>query len=222
MPKPDYDSLFKILLIGDSGSGKSSAMLRFCEDKFSPSFISTIGIDFRVKTITLEDGTRVKLQCWDTAGQERFRTITTAFFRGANGIMVMYDVTDDVSFANISHWMKTVDTNSADLKLGLTRMLVATKCDLNDRRLISTETGRELAKTLSKPGSPEVLYAEISAKLGLGVAEAFTSMATAMRNNDVAAKKQQKQMFDPYTDASKDVVSLREDSPQPNTSSTCC
>jgi len=84
-------------LIGDSGVGKSCCLLRFSEDSFTPSFITTIGIDFKIRTIEL-DGKRVKLQIWDTAGQERFRTITTAYYRGAMGILLVYDVTDERSF----------------------------------------------------------------------------------------------------------------------------
>lgn len=92
----------KLLLIGDSGVGKSCCLLRFSEDSFTPSFITTIGIDFKIRTIEL-DGKRVKLQIWDTAGQERFRTITTAYYRGAMGILLVYDVTDERSFNSTLH-----------------------------------------------------------------------------------------------------------------------
>ena len=91
----------KLLLIGDSGVGKSCCLLRFSEDSFTPSFITTIGIDFKIRTIEL-DGKRVKLQIWDTAGQERFRTITTAYYRGAMGILLVYDVTDERSFNSMA------------------------------------------------------------------------------------------------------------------------
>jgi small GTP-binding protein len=91
-----------LLLIGDSGVGKSCCLLRFSEDSFTPSFITTIGIDFKIRTIEL-DGKRVKLQIWDTAGQERFRTITTAYYRGAMGILLVYDVTDERSFQSKSY-----------------------------------------------------------------------------------------------------------------------
>ena len=93
------NSQIKLLLIGDSGVGKSCCLLRFSEDSFTPSFITTIGIDFKIRTIDL-DGKRVKLQIWDTAGQERFRTITTAYYRGAMGILLVYDVTDERSFGS--------------------------------------------------------------------------------------------------------------------------
>lgn len=96
-----HPSQIKLLLIGDSGVGKSCCLLRFSEDSFTPSFITTIGIDFKIRTIEL-DGKRVKLQIWDTAGQERFRTITTAYYRGAMGILLVYDVTDERSFNSTS------------------------------------------------------------------------------------------------------------------------
>lgn len=95
-------SQIKLLLIGDSGVGKSCCLLRFSEDSFTPSFITTIGIDFKIRTIEL-DGKRVKLQIWDTAGQERFRTITTAYYRGAMGILLVYDVTDERSFNSMQN-----------------------------------------------------------------------------------------------------------------------
>eukprot|EP00002_Diphylleia_rotans_P027354 TRINITY_DN5481_c0_g1_i2.p1 TRINITY_DN5481_c0_g1~~TRINITY_DN5481_c0_g1_i2.p1 ORF type:complete len:111 (+),score=18.16 TRINITY_DN5481_c0_g1_i2:82-414(+) len=97
-----YDHLIKLLLIGDSGVGKSSLLMRFCEDTFSPNFITTIGIDFKIRNVDM-DGKRIKLQIWDTAGQERFRTITTAYYRGAMGIMLVYDVSEEKSFSSILH-----------------------------------------------------------------------------------------------------------------------
>ena len=98
--RPKYDHLVKLLLIGDSGVGKSCLLLRFSDDQFTNSFITTIGIDFKVKTVELESK-RVKLQIWDTAGQERFRTITSAYYRGAMGILLTYDICDLRSFENV-------------------------------------------------------------------------------------------------------------------------
>uniref|UniRef100_A0A3P9P882 small monomeric GTPase n=1 Tax=Poecilia reticulata TaxID=8081 RepID=A0A3P9P882_POERE len=103
-----YDYLFKLLLIGDSGVGKTCVLFRFSEDAFNSTFISTIGIDFKIRTIEL-DGKKIKLQIWDTAGQERFRTITTAYYRGAMGIMLVYDITNEKSFDNIKNWIRNIE-----------------------------------------------------------------------------------------------------------------
>jgi Ras-related protein Rab-8A len=101
---PHFDMQIKLLMIGDSGVGKTCLLLRYANDSFSPTFITTIGIDFKIKNIEL-DSKRIKLQIWDTAGQERFRTITTSYFRGAQGILLVYDVTDRGSFNSIRNWV---------------------------------------------------------------------------------------------------------------------
>uniref|UniRef100_A0A8C1WJ50 small monomeric GTPase n=2 Tax=Cyprinus carpio TaxID=7962 RepID=A0A8C1WJ50_CYPCA len=108
MAKKTYDLLFKLLLIGDSGVGKTCVLFRFSDDAFNTTFISTIGIDFKIKTVELQ-GKKIKLQIWDTAGQERFHTITTSYYRGAMGIMLVYDITNAKSFENISKWLRNID-----------------------------------------------------------------------------------------------------------------
>ncbi|KAK5979459.1 hypothetical protein GCK32_002629, partial [Trichostrongylus colubriformis] len=109
-----YDYLFKLLLIGDSGVGKTCVLFRFSDDSFNNSFISTIGIDFKIRTIDL-DGKKIKLQIWDTAGQERFRTITTAYYRGAMGIMLVYDITNEKSFDNIKNWIRNIEEHASQV-----------------------------------------------------------------------------------------------------------
>ncbi|KAF0042234.1 hypothetical protein F2P81_005766 [Scophthalmus maximus] len=136
-----YDYLFKLLLIGDSGVGKTCVLFRFSEDAFNSTFISTIGIDFKIRTIEL-DGKKIKLQIWDTAGQERFRTITTAYYRGAMGIMLVYDITNEKSFDNIKNWIRNIEEHaSADVE----RMVLGNKCDVNDKRQVSKDRGEKVS-----------------------------------------------------------------------------
>eukprot|EP01089_Gocevia_fonbrunei_P013153 TRINITY_DN328_c0_g2_i1.p2 TRINITY_DN328_c0_g2~~TRINITY_DN328_c0_g2_i1.p2 ORF type:complete len:104 (-),score=13.90 TRINITY_DN328_c0_g2_i1:403-714(-) len=101
MAATHYDFLFKILIIGDSGVGKSALLLRFADDSYTESYISTIGVDFKIRTVKVDDKT-VKLQIWDTAGQEKFRTIISSYYRGAHGIIVAFDTTDEVSFNHVT------------------------------------------------------------------------------------------------------------------------
>eukprot|EP00475_Leptophrys_vorax_P002315 TRINITY_DN112_c0_g1_i1.p1 TRINITY_DN112_c0_g1~~TRINITY_DN112_c0_g1_i1.p1 ORF type:complete len:196 (+),score=69.77 TRINITY_DN112_c0_g1_i1:153-740(+) len=162
-----YDVLIKLLMIGDSGVGKSCLLLRFSDDSFTPTFITTIGIDFKIKTIDL-NGKRVKLQIWDTAGQERFRTITTAYYRGANGILLVYDVTDENSFLNIRNWMKSIDQHAAD---SVKRILIGNKADMVNEKVIETGRGQSLADEY------QIKFFECSAKTDQNVTEAFMEIA---------------------------------------------
>ncbi|XP_010864199.1 ras-related protein Rab-8B isoform X1 [Esox lucius] len=162
-----YDYLFKLLLIGDSGVGKTCLLFRFSEDAFNTTFISTIGIDFKIRTIEL-NGKRVKLQIWDTAGQERFRTITTAYYRGAMGIMLVYDICNEKSFENIKNWIRNIEEHaSSDVE----KMILGNKCDMTDRRQVSRERGEKLAIDYG------VKFLETSAKSSLNVEEAFYTVA---------------------------------------------
>uniref|UniRef100_A0AAR2JT41 small monomeric GTPase n=1 Tax=Pygocentrus nattereri TaxID=42514 RepID=A0AAR2JT41_PYGNA len=154
-----YDYLFKLLLIGDSGVGKTCVLFRFSEDAFNSTFISTIGIDFKIRTIEL-DGKKIKLQIWDTAGQERFRTITTAYYRGAMGIMLVYDITNEKSFDNIKNWIRNIEEHaSADVE----KMILGNKCDINDKRQVSRERGEKLALEYG------IKFMETSAKANINV-----------------------------------------------------
>ncbi|KAL0491660.1 Ras-related protein Rab [Acrasis kona] len=162
-----YDYLIKLLLIGDSGVGKSCLLLRFSDDTFTTNFITTIGIDFKIRTIEL-DGKRVKLQIWDTAGQERFRTITTAYYRGAMGILLTYDVTDEQSFQNIRKWMSNIADNAAE---NVNKILIGNKCDLVEKKVVDTQRGQQLAESF------EIKFLETSAKNNQNVEEAFFSIA---------------------------------------------
>eukprot|EP00250_Pteridium_aquilinum_P012717 c20895_g1_i1 orf=534-1181(-) len=177
----DYDYLLKLLLIGDSGVGKSCLLLRFSDDSFTTSFITTIGIDFKIRTVDL-DGKRVKLQIWDTAGQERFRTITTAYYRGAMGILLVYDVTDETSFQNIRNWIKNIEQNAAD---NVNKILVGNKADMDgSRRAVATARGQALADEFG------IRFFETSARTSLNVENVFLTTARdiLLRQADTCTK----------------------------------
>lgn len=167
--KQDFDYMIKLLLIGDSGVGKSCLLLRFSEDSFTSSFITTIGIDFKIKKLLLDDKW-VKLQIWDTAGQERFRTITSAYYRGAMGILLVYDISDQSSFNNIKNWMKNIEQHASD---NVNKILVGNKSDMSDdKRAVSYSTGKALAD------QHNMRFIETSAKEGVNVEEVFATIAT--------------------------------------------
>lgn len=172
-----YDYLFKLLLIGDSGVGKTCVLFRFSEDAFNSTFISTIGIDFKIRTIEL-DGKKIKLQIWDTAGQERFRTITTAYYRGAMGIMLVYDITNEKSFENIRNWIRNIEEHASQ---DVEKMVLGNKCDMTDRRMVSKERGEKLAIEHG------IKFMETSAKGSINVEESFFNLA-----RDIKAKMDKK------------------------------
>jgi Ras-related protein Rab-8A len=167
-PRGDYDHLIKLLLIGDSGVGKSCLLLRFSDGSFTTSFITTIGIDFKIRTIEL-DQKRIKLQIWDTAGQERFRTITTAYYRGAMGILLVYDVTDESSFNNIRNWIRNIEQHASD---NVNKILIGNKADMDEsKRAVPTAKGQALADEYG------IKFFETSAKTNLNVEQVFFSIA---------------------------------------------
>ena len=166
----DYDYLFKLLLIGDSGVGKSCILLRFADDTFSDSYISTIGVDFKIRTLTIA-GKRVKLQIWDTAGQERFRTLTTAYYRSAHGIVLVYDVNDRESFFHVENWLEEVSRYAST---DVNKVLVGNKCDILNKREVEYETARVYAEKLS------ISFMEASAKDRTNIDKVFNTMATEL------------------------------------------
>ncbi|EEB05417.1 GTPase Ypt2 [Schizosaccharomyces japonicus yFS275] len=180
MATKSYDYLIKLLLIGDSGVGKSCLLLRFSEDSFTPSFITTIGIDFKIRTIEL-DGKRIKLQIWDTAGQERFRTITTAYYRGAMGILLLYDVTDEKSFENIRTWFSNVEQHASE---NVFKILIGNKCDCEEQRQVTYEQGQALAEELG------IKFLEASAKTNVNVDEAFFTLAREIKKQKIDAEQE--------------------------------
>ncbi|KAK6131827.1 hypothetical protein DH2020_034423 [Rehmannia glutinosa] len=151
------DYLFKLLLIGDSGVGKSCLLLRFADDSYLDSYISTIGVDFKIRTVE-QDGKTIKLQIWDTAGQERFRTITSSYYRGAHGII---------------QWLNEIDRYASE---SVNKLLVGNKCDLTDNRAVPYETAKAFADEIGIP------FMETSAKNATNVEQAFMAMSADIKN----------------------------------------
>ncbi|TFY82289.1 hypothetical protein EWM64_g1720 [Hericium alpestre] len=191
MHTSEYDYLFKLLLIGDSGVGKSCLLLRFADDTYTESYISTIGVDFKIRTIELE-GKTVKLQIWDTAGQERFRTITSSYYRGAHGIIVsttsqimaglshdppqvLSDVIID-TFTNVKQWLQEIDRYASE---GVNKLLVGNKSDLTSKKVVEYSVAKEFADQLSIP------FLETSAKSATNVEQAFLTMAKQIKDRFV-------------------------------------
>ncbi|XP_065896721.1 ras-related protein Rab-18-B-like [Dysidea avara] len=156
----------KILIIGDSGTGKSSLLLRFVNDTFDPEQSATIGVDFKVKSMAIA-GKRLKLSIWDTAGQERFRTLTPSYYRGAQGVILVYDVTERDTFNSLEMWLTELDTYAT--KKDLVKMLVGNKIDKSGRD-VERQEGMQFARRNS------MLFIESSAKTRDGVQEAFEEL----------------------------------------------
>jgi len=180
----DYDHLFKLLIIGDSGVGKSSLLVRFADNQFSGNYITTIGVDFKIRTIEL-NGERVKLQIWDTAGQERFRTITSTYYRGTHGVIVVYDVACGDSFANVKRWLHEINQNCDEV----TRILVGNKCEVTDR-IVLKEDAMRFANQMG------IQLFETSAKENINVEEMFRAITNLVLNSK---KAQRETLGDPAT-----------------------
>jgi len=140
-PAEKYDYLFKIVVIGDSGVGKSNLLSRFTRNEFNLESKSTIGVEFATRSVSIE-GRTIKAQIWDTAGQERYRAITSAYYRGAVGALVVYDITKESSFENVEKWLVELRENAT---ADITMMLVGNKIDLSQGRVISSEVGKAFA-----------------------------------------------------------------------------
>jgi len=197
-----YDYLIKIVVIGDSGVGKSAIMKRLTADRFEESYQATIGIDFAIKTLDV-DGKIIKIQLWDTAGQEKFRGITASYYRGAHAIMLVFDVTNVMSFHNIQRWRKEVDQYAVD---NVCCFLIGNKCDLVDMRSVDE---KQATKYASKLGVP---YLETSAKTGHCMSDMIHTiveqvkpkMDSKLLSNDVHKKKVHTVIAsEPVQDASK-------------------
>ncbi|XP_044159696.1 ras-related protein Rab-26 [Bufo gargarizans] len=171
-----YDIAFKVMLVGDSGVGKTCLLVRFKDGAFlAGSFISTVGIDFRNKVLNV-DGVKVKLQIWDTAGQERFRSVTHAYYRDAHALLLLYDITSKTSFDNIQAWLTEIHEYA---QKDVVIMLLGNKVDSTHERVVKIEDGERLAKEYGVP------FMETSSKNGLNVELAFTAIAKELKHRSM-------------------------------------
>ncbi len=160
------DITLKIIILGDSNVGKTSLLLSYTDNYFPDSHIATIGIDYKIKTLTI-NGVQLKLQIWDTSGQERFRSMTHTFLKTANGIVFAYDITNKKSFEGIKDWIKDAENNGA----GFEKILIGNKCDLEGKREVSKDM-------LDKFGNKKKIKTfETSAKTNINVTDSFDYLA---------------------------------------------
>ncbi|CAJ1963784.1 unnamed protein product [Sphenostylis stenocarpa] len=205
----EYDYLFKVVLIGDSGVGKSNLLSRFTRNEFCLESKSTIGVEFATRTLEVE-GRTVKAQIWDTAGQERYRAITSAYYRGALGALLVYDVTKPTTFENVSRWLKEL-RDHADANIVI--MLIGNKTDLKHLRGVATEDAQGYAE---KEG---LSFIETSALEATNVEKAFhTILAEIYR---IISKKSLSSTH-PASANIKEGKTISVQESQPNTHNSCC
>jgi Ras-related protein Rab-1A len=160
----EYDKLFRILMAGDLGVGKSCVVLRFTENFYSDTPISTIGDDFKTKTFDVR-GAKIKMQIWDTAGQEKFRSIiTSSYYRGSHGVLMVFDITNRASFEGLDKWFEQIKTYGSP---DTTILIVGNKTDLNSQRAVSEQEIKDYC------ARQQVEYVEMSAKDNAGVEQGF-------------------------------------------------
>ena len=163
----DTDLVYKILLLGDSEVGKSCFLMRYADNVFVDNYITTIGLDYKLKYVQLDSGQVIKVQLWDTAGQDRYRTIAKNYYKGSHGILLLYDVTKTSSFENIREWIKDIREEVYEKAI---IFLIGNKIDKKDQIKIKTEEGEKLAEEFNIP------FFEASAKSGENVDEIFKAL----------------------------------------------
>ena len=175
------DCVYKVLLLGDSTVGKTCFLKKYTDKTFQDVHMSTIGLDYRVKTMTLKSGKVVKLQIWDTAGQDRFRAITKNYYKGANGIILIYDVTSIQTYENVKNWITQIREEASP---NVIIYIAGNKIDLEEERKIKTEEGQKLAEELGLP------FFETSAKTGVNINESFEDLVETI--DEVYSKLEEK------------------------------
>jgi len=178
-----YDMIFKIVLIGDTSVGKTNILSKYLTDEFDPESKATVGVEFGTKNFKIENNI-VKVQIWDTAGQERYRSITNAYYKGAKGALLVYDITNKKSFDNLDRWISDLKTNG-DEKISI--VLLGNKSDLESQRVISTEEGKNKAELF------KFAFMETSALNGSNIEKAFDELIKEVyKDNHELFEKQAK------------------------------
>ncbi|KAL1831681.1 hypothetical protein DCAR_0101671 [Daucus carota subsp. sativus] len=208
-PDEEYDYLFKVVLIGDSGVGKSNLLSRFTRNEFCLESKSTIGVEFATRTLQVE-GRTVKAQIWDTAGQERYRAITSAYYRGALGALLVYDVTKPTTFENVSRWLKEL-RDHADSNIVI--MLIGNKTDLKHLRAVATEDAQGFAE---KEG---LSFIETSALEATNVEKAFQTILAEIYR---IISKKSLSSNEPAATTIKEGQTLVVGAQESNTKKPCC
>ena len=168
----DYEQLYKIIIVGDSGVGKSNILGRYINNEFKQDTKSTVGVEFASKKVKVND-VNIKLQIWDTAGQERYRSITSAYYKGSKGCFIVYDITSSQTFENIEKWYEEI-SKTGDKSLSI--ILIGNKCDLEDERKVTIEMGENKARDLNCP------FFETSALNNIHIEEVFQKIAENIYN----------------------------------------
>ena len=206
-----YELLYKVIIIGDTGVGKSNILSRYVKDEFSSNSKSTVGVELGIKFLKIKN-TNTKIQIWDTAGQERYKAITSSYFKGSNGCFIVYDITSESSFNNIENWYAEIQKEtSKDIPI----LLVGNKCDLEDERKVPIEKGKEKAKNLN------CVFFETSALKKINIEKIFEELV----NNIYEKTGGNKNDDDVHIELTRDDngVNLNENNEeQINTKKTCC
>ncbi|XP_042305908.1 ras-related protein Rab-37 isoform X5 [Sceloporus undulatus] len=191
---PAWKKMGKVMLLGDSGVGKTCFLIQFKDGAFlSGTFIATVGIDFRNKVVTV-DGVKVKLQIWDTAGQERFRSVTHAYYRDAQALLLLYDITSRMSFDNIRAWLTEIHEYA---QKDVVIMLLGNKADVSSERVVRTEDGESLAREYGVP------FMETSAKTGMNVELAFLAIAKELKQRAILQPEEPRFQIHDYIESQK-------------------
>ena len=184
MDKESYDFLFKLILIGDSSVGKSNILLKYLKGDFDPNSKATVGVEFGTKSIEIKKK-KVKIQIWDTAGQERYRSITSAYYKGAKGAFIVYDITRKNTFDNIDKWISDLKTNG-DQNIAI--IIIGNKSDLDDKREVQTEEG------IKKSDEHKTAFMETSALNGDNINNAFEELIEQIYQNNCTNIEQEKEV----------------------------